>query len=586
MLKFKNDNGARGGGKIGRKAFSVLLSVALCMSLTPFAFATEPEPAPTDATGMASSAAPASPASDVTEVSSDAVVLNGNGIQGTGSDVSDNAKSGSTAAGVAKEVPVPALVMSGDSGADAASAAPVRKAAARGLISGEQFYVTVVKVVNGQKADSVRLTAKCLQSTGHSGYNHSTNLRSLANQSGFSGYKGYNWSKYTTVPSSYTSGLCPNNNYASVHYNITGSAPYKANETLFLFYEDLKTFTLKYNANGGAGAPATQTQKASGSSYSFTVSGTVPTKSGHRFLGWSASAAATSPSYYAGSSINVTGTTTLYAVWQKTETKVTLSYDANGGSNAPSAQTADKGTSVSVKGKGSMNRAGYDFLGWSSDAHATVADWEEGDTMRLNEDSILYAVWKLIPVEKVTLTYDANGGINPPAGRTVDKGTEITVRSKANMTYEGHEFLGWALDTDATEPEIEPGDGITPDGDLTLYAVWKKINTEPGTTMGSFTVVKSFIGLEDGTEPPCVTLTYSAYRTKDGGPCRERGARQHRLVQAERWNLQGQHQLYRVEHRNEQRTEQLPARERALALQERRGNQRGSLHCCSNGIHA
>lgn len=516
MLKFKDDNSAKGRGKIGRKALSVLLSVALCMSLTPFAFATEPEPAPADAAGTESLEIPATPESDATESVSDVVVLNGNGIQGTGSDVSGNAKSGGTVAGDAEEVPVPALVMSGDSGADAASAAPVRKAAARGLISGEQFYVTVVKVVNGQKADSVRLTAKCLQSTGHSGYNHSTNLRSLANQSGFSGYKGYNWSKYTTVPSSYTSGLCPNNNYASVHYNITGSAPYKANETLFLFYEDLKTFTLKYNANGGTGAPATQTQKASGSSYSFTVSGTVPTKSGHRFLGWSTSAAATSPSYYAGSSINVTGTTTLYAVWQKTETKVTLSYDANGGSNAPSAQTVDKGTSVSVKGKGSMNRAGYDFLGWSADAHATVADWAEGDTMRLNENSTLYAVWKLKPVEKVTLIYDANGGINPPAGRTVDKGTEITVRSKANMTYEGHEFLGWALDADATEPEIMPGDGITPDENLTLYAVWKKNVTEPGVTMGTFTVVKSFTGLEDGTEPPSVTLTYSAYRTKDG----------------------------------------------------------------------
>lgn len=514
MLKFKNDNGARGGGKIGRKAFSVLLSVALCMSLTPFAFATESEPAPADVTGMASSAAPASPSSDVTEVSSDVVVLNG--TQGTGADVSDDTKSGGEVEGSTEEVSVPALVMSGDSGANAASAAPVRKAAARGLISGEQFKINVVKVVNGQAVSTKNIISKCLQSTGHSGYNHSTNLYKLASAAGFSGYKGYKWSKYTTVPSSYTSGLCPNNNYASVHYNITGSAPYKADETLFLFYEDLKTFTLKYNANGGTGAPATQTQKASGSSYSFTVSGTAPTKSGHRFLGWSTSAAATSPSYYAGSSINVTGTTTLYAVWQKTETKVTLSYDANGGSNAPSAQTVDKGTSVSVKGKGSMNRAGYDFLGWSADAHATVADWEEGDTMRLNENSTLYAVWKLKPVEKVTLTYDANGGINPPAGRTVDKGTEITVRSKANMTYEGHEFLGWALDADATEPEIMPGDGITPDENLTLYAVWKKNVTEPGVAMGTFTVVKSFTGLEDGTEPPSVTLTYSAYRTKDG----------------------------------------------------------------------
>ena len=140
------------------------------------------------------------------------------------------------------------------------------------LISGEKFTVKVVKVVNGQAVDEKLLTTKCMQSTGHSGYNHSTNLRTLANLSGFSGYKGYNWNAYTTVPSTYTPGLCPNSNYASVHYNITGSAPYKANETLFLFFENSKTFTLKYSANGGSGAPTEQSATSTASSYNFTIS--------------------------------------------------------------------------------------------------------------------------------------------------------------------------------------------------------------------------------------------------------------------------------------------------------------------------
>ncbi len=185
------------------------------------------------------------------------------------------------------------------------------------LIKGEQFTVRIVKVVNGNKVDEKVLTSKCLQSTGHAGYNHSTNLRTLANQSGFSGYKGYNWSNHSTVPSKYTSGLCPNNNYASVHYNITGSAPYKADETLFLFFETSKTFTLKYNANGGTGAPATQTATGTAESYTFTVSSTKPERSGYNFLGWSTSSTAVSASYQPESSITVTGTTTLYAVWEK-----------------------------------------------------------------------------------------------------------------------------------------------------------------------------------------------------------------------------------------------------------------------------
>ena len=187
------------------------------------------------------------------------------------------------------------------------------------LIKGEEFTVNVVKVVNGNAVDSVILTQKCLQSTSHSGYNHSTNLWTLANLSGFSGYKGYNWSQYTTVPSTYTKGLAPNNNYASVHYNITGSAPYKANETLFLFFEENTTFTLMYDANGGSGAPGPQTATSSESSHTFTISTKKPTRSGYTFKGWANSKSATTADYDAGDEIKLskdTPTKILYAVWE------------------------------------------------------------------------------------------------------------------------------------------------------------------------------------------------------------------------------------------------------------------------------
>lgn len=131
-------------------------------------------------------------------------------------------------------------------------------------VIGENFTVNVVKVVNGKIEATKSITTKCLQSTGHSGYNHSTNLRKLANASGFSGYKGYNWSKHTTVPSTFTTGLAPDSNYASVHYNITGSAPYKADETLFLFFVDTYSYTVNhvYRTNGVQDGTYTQSFQA------------------------------------------------------------------------------------------------------------------------------------------------------------------------------------------------------------------------------------------------------------------------------------------------------------------------------------
>ena len=80
------------------------------------------------------------------------------------------------------------------------------------------------------------------------------------------------------------------------------------------------SYTLAYSANGGSGAPSSQTGSNTllSPSYTFTISSTVPTRSGYNFLGWSTSSSATTADYQPGDSITVTsdGTTTLYAVWK------------------------------------------------------------------------------------------------------------------------------------------------------------------------------------------------------------------------------------------------------------------------------
>ena len=82
----------------------------------------------------------------------------------------------------------------------------------------------------------------------------------------------------------------------------------------------LPTFTLNYDANGGTGAPASQTYKATSEyekSHTFTISSQAPTRDGYTFLGWNTNRSATTANYQPGGSIVVTGTTTLYAVWEE-----------------------------------------------------------------------------------------------------------------------------------------------------------------------------------------------------------------------------------------------------------------------------
>ena len=90
---------------------------------------------------------------------------------------------------------------------------------------------------------------------------------------------------------------------------ITESSTVSSSLTLYAHWNKI-TYNLSYNANGGTGAPATQ----SGST-SYTISSTIPTRSGYTFLGWSKSSSATTPEYRAGNTIALTGNTTLYAVW-------------------------------------------------------------------------------------------------------------------------------------------------------------------------------------------------------------------------------------------------------------------------------
>ena len=101
--------------------------------------------------------------------------------------------------------------------------------------------------------------------------------------------------------------------------------------------------SLSYNANGGTNPPATQTHGGipnATTSYSFTVSNGVPTRSGYRFDGWSTTSSG-AVEYQAGDTFTVQKSApakTLYAVWTRIYDYV-LNYNANGGSGAPASDT-------------------------------------------------------------------------------------------------------------------------------------------------------------------------------------------------------------------------------------------------------
>ncbi len=85
--------------------------------------------------------------------------------------------------------------------------------------------------------------------------------------------------------------------------------------------------------------------------------------------------------------------------------RLTISFNANGGSGAPKPQTAVSGKSLqisSIKPK----KLGYAFQGWSTSSEATKVSHKPGSKYTFSKNTTLYAVWKTC-----THNFDSNGGI-------------------------------------------------------------------------------------------------------------------------------------------------------------------------------
>lgn len=95
--------------------------------------------------------------------------------------------------------------------------------------------------------------------------------------------------------------------------------------------------------------------------------------------------------YGSGSTYSSNEKVTLYAVW-KANTYI-VSYNANGGSGAPSEQTKTYGVNLTLSST-SPTRTNYNFKGWAKSSGGSVA-YQPGGTYSSNASVTLYAVWEI-----------------------------------------------------------------------------------------------------------------------------------------------------------------------------------------------
>lgn len=229
--------------------------------------------------------------------------------------------------------------------------------------------------------------------------------------------------------------------------------------------------TVTWIPNGGKFSDGTTSTKTV--SVEDGASTSVPTvsRTGYTYV-WSPSG-----SYSTANLSNVKQDMTFTAVW--TPNKYTVSYNANGGTGAPTSQTKTYGVDLTLR-TGTPTRAGYAFKGWATTKTATSAKYQPGGIYTDNKDVTLYAVWGVItgPVTFYMNTSSGDTDVFYKAENVEYISKKLgQVKKSTNPVRPGYKFEGWSLTR--TEPvesdDLSLWNPSTNKPRTKFYAIWSVI---------------------------------------------------------------------------------------------------------------
>ena len=187
-----------------------------------------------------------------------------------------------------------------------------------------------------------------------------------------------------------------------------------------------------------------------------------------------------------GANITLGTSATLTVVTNETDYTLKLSYDANGGSGAPSQQSH----TVTTTGTPSYtftipnttpSRTGYTFKGWATSSTATTASKQPGDTITISSNTTLYAVWQIITY---TVSYNKGSyGTGTNTSDTKTYGVNLTLRG-ALFTRTGYAQDGWST-TDGGSKAYALAGTYSNNASVTLYPYWKVTSSTISASNGT-----------------------------------------------------------------------------------------------------
>lgn len=198
------------------------------------------------------------------------------------------------------------------------------------------------------------------------------------------------------------------------------------------------------------------------------------TRTGYNFIGYGKTRDATVPTYQPHDSVPFTFTQSgiqykqFYCLWQIQT--YTITYNANGGTGAPSAQTKTYGQNLTLSAT-VPTRTNYTFQGWSTSSTGAV-EYQPSDTFTTDANTTLYAIWEVAAGTLNSVTNPINIGASGTASWT-----------KVNNSHTYKLVLSMS---GATDVEVTASAGST-SCNYTIPNTW--LNAIPNSTTSTATAV-------------------------------------------------------------------------------------------------
>lgn len=262
-------------------------------------------------------------------------------------------------------------------------------------------------------------------------------------------------------------------------YNLSATYSGTADLTLYPYWTAV-TYTVTY-------APGSY---SSGSNYTdtktygvaLTLRGAGYTRAHYSHDGWSVNSDGSTKDYNLSGSYTNNAAITLYPYW-KADT-YTVSYNANGGTGAPAAQTQNYPWHTQIPST-TPTRSGYIFQGWATSSTGAVA-YQPGDWYTSLVSVILYAIW-----QAATSTVSTTNGTLGTAQTITITRSNSSYTHNLSCTYGTQTIMDFATDVGTSYSWTPPaslaaGFPNANSGTCTITCVTKSGNTTIGTTTTTF----------------------------------------------------------------------------------------------------